>query len=292
MNYRSLHSALRQAIPLLLLAGCASASNTPAVPDFLNERGTRAELLLLGVFHFADPGLDAYKPRFTVDIRSPKRQLEVEDVVNRLTEFRPTKIALEWRTSDQPRADSLYRAYLAGTYELGTNEVYQLGFRLAKKLGHSRVYLVDAPGRAYLSDAEGRAQAASLGVNVDSALNNDPWDARFRQLYAYDDSLKSVMTLRSFLAYINTPQRLRKGHGHYAIGSFKLDKGDNYVGVDDATQWYNRNLRIFNNVQRITDSTAERILVIIGAGHLPILRFVAEASPEYRLREVSDFLGR
>ena len=32
-------------------------------------------------------------------------------------------------------------------------------------------------------------------------------------------------------------------------------------------------------------------LLIIGAGHVPILRFLAQSSPEYRLREPSEFLS-
>jgi pheromone shutdown protein TraB len=67
--------------------------------------------------------------------------------------------------------------------------------------------------------------------------------------------------------------------------------GDEYPGVDAKTAWYNRNLRIFANLQRITDRTDERILVIIGAGHVPILRHTVQASPEYALVEVADVLG-
>ncbi|MEP6551256.1 MAG: DUF5694 domain-containing protein [Gemmatimonadales bacterium] len=42
--------------------------------------------------------------------------------------------------------------------------------------------------------------------------------------------------------------------------------------------------------QQLTSSTRGRILVIVGAGHLPILRFLAQSSPEHRLIEVSDYL--
>jgi len=35
---------------------------------------------------------------------------------------------------------------VAGTHELTRNEIEQVGFRLAKKLGHRTVYPVDADG--------------------------------------------------------------------------------------------------------------------------------------------------
>ena len=76
------------------------------------------------------------------------------------------------------------------------------------------------------------------------------------------------------------------------MGSFRLGPNADYLGPDDATSWYNRNLRIFSNLQAITSDTSDRILVIIGAGHLPILRFLAQSSPEYRVRDVAEFVRR
>jgi hypothetical protein len=58
-----------------------------------------------------------------------------------------------------------------------------------------------------------------------------------------------------------------------------------------VTAWYNRNLRIFANLQRITETPDERLLLLIGGGHLPILRHCIVASPECELVEVADYLS-
>ena len=71
---------------------------------------------------------------------------------------------------------------------------------------------------------------------------------------------------------------------------FKVGVGDEYIGADWATAWFNRNLRIFANLQRITERPDERILLVIGAGHVPILRHCVQASPEYELVEVQEYL--
>lgn len=281
---------------VLLAAGCASLQATsdlgpqPAPEDFLGGNSPKAHLMLLGTFHFSNPGRDSYKPRFVVDILSEERQRELEEVVALLAKYRPTKIAVEFMPERQARVDSLYSEYLAGRHTLGTNEVYQLGFRLARRLGHPKVYLVDAQGLGLPMATDVKARAAELG-QVD-LLGKSEWDERYKRLYAYDDSLKTVQSLREHLLYINTEDRIRAAHGHYTVGYFKLGAGEDYLGPDLSMQWYNRNLRIFNNVQRLTDSPEERILLIIGSGHVPILRFLAEASPEYRLVEVGEYLGR
>ena len=268
------------------------AKTNPA--DLLSPRVKRAELLFLGTFHFDDPGLDAYQPRFKLDVTAPARQRELELLVKRLASFRPTKIAVEVKRGAQARLDSLYSEYLRGTREFGPNEIYQIGFRLAKLLGLPRVYAVEAEARSYLNDEQIRAKMDALGVDLKTLMQriqNDPWTSRYRLLYARDDSLKTVRTISEQLLYMNRQERIRVGHGAYLVGSFKLGAELDYLGPDDATSWYNRNLRIFSNLQSIT-SDGDRILLVIGAGHLPILRFLAQSSPEHRLREVADFVPK
>ena len=282
------------------MEACASAklhpSNAGGVPDFLNATAPRAELLLIGVFHFQDPGQDAYKPRFALDIMSRQRQREIQDVVEQLAQFRPTKIAVEATADEQHRLDSLYTAYVAGAYQLGANEIYQLGFRLAKRLGHSRVYAADAPSRALMTQEQFAETMAKLHLGIDTVLRqieNEQWSQRYRQLYAYEDSLKTVQTLSEHLAYLNSAERVRIGHGSYSVGAFKLlGPNADFLGPDDVTEWYNRNLRIYSNLQHLMERPTDRVLMIIGAGHLPILRFVAQSSPEIRLRDAGEFLHK
>ena len=85
---------------------------------------------------------------------------------------------------------------------------------------------------------------------------------------------------------------LLRHHGHYLVGTFKLGRGDDYFGADLKTAWYNRNLRIFHNIQHATSGPGDRILIVIGSGHVPILRHAAQASPEYELVEVCDVLQK
>jgi len=276
-------------------SACLTSDQNSAstIPDFLDASAPKAELLFLGVFHFDDKGLDAYKPKFRLDILSSQRQREIERLVNQLAAFKPTIVAVEAVPGEQRRLDSLFKLYNSGNYQLGANEIYQIGFRLAKRAGLQGVVGADAESRSYMTEAEAMAKVKSLGLNMDSILRtiqSDPWSARYQRLYAYDDSIKTVHSLAQHLLYINGAERVRTGHGAYIVGSFKLGPNAGYLGVDDATQWYNRNLRIFSNLQHMTTGPSERIVLIIGAGHLPILRFLAQSSPEYRVREPAEFI--
>lgn len=85
---------------------------------------------------------------------------------------------------------------------------------------------------------------------------------------------------------------IKKDLGNYLIKHFKYEsvKG-NYTGTDfESGRWFNRNLRILRNIQRIPDTAGKRILVIFGAGHLNILNYLFECSPEYKLLNINDYL--
>lgn len=279
----------------LMLAAPASADEVPETLtlDEFQAYPPKAKVLLLGTFHFKDAGKDSYKPETDIDIRSEQRQDELREVLDLIVErFGPTKIALEadgaW--AERMRSES-YPAYLRDeTDELGPNEVYQVGFRLGRELGLEELYFIDASGRRYADLPEDtEAYAAEKGQ---SHLLQNPWDARYFALYRNGDRKKADQTLREIWLDMNRPERLLAGHGHYVLSSIALGDGEEYPGADHVTGWwYNRNLRIFANIHRIAEQD-DRILVLIGAGHVPILRHAIQASPEFELVEVSEVLGK
>lgn len=278
---------MRRFAPLLLLL--VSCATQPAIrpPSSFFTGEEKPQVMFLGTFHFADAGLDSYKPKHDVNIMTPERQQQVEALVSRLAKFKPTKVALEYRAEDDERINAKYRDYIAGKWALTSNEIYQIGFRLAKRLGHSRVYGIDVWGRNYYTDDEWNAKNAELGGDK----REDRWAGRYTQLYEYDDELKTTIPLAAFLRYLNSPERIRVGHGAYFIRTFHVTRGSDYFGPDNLSGWwYDRNLRIFENITRLTESPHERVLVLIGAGHLPILLNAAQASPEIELVDIRPYL--
>ena len=284
----------RKLLPLFLALGilltspsgpCSASEGVPVAPR------EPAKVLLLGTFHFEDSGLDSYRPQHGVDVRSGARQREVEEVLRCLEHFAPTKVAVEVRPSQGKLLEERYRAYEAGELELPANEVYQLGFRLARRLGHEGVHPVDAEGRIFEPYVDPEEYAARYGLAETLEVGQALWEEYYDELYAHDDAAKLERSLREHLLYLNQEERILLGHGRYLVGAFGVKRGDEYPGPDARTKWYNRNLRIFANLQGITEGPKDRILVVIGAGHVPILRHAVRASPEYELVEVESVLG-
>jgi hypothetical protein len=278
-----------------IAGGWAIAALLVAAPDLRAQQEEAPpwpdpphQLLIVGTFHFSDPGLDAYRPSFDVDILAPERQAEVLDLVERLAGFRPTRVAVEAMPARQPALDEMYAEYLRGERELGSNEIQQLGFRLASEMGHDRVYAVDAERRFYQPwvDPDSFAVANGQRHRLDPDLQ-----LLYGRQSRWEDEAKTHRPLRETLLSLNDPERALRSHGQYLIGNFEVGTDEEYPGVDSKTAWFNRNLRIFANLQRLLEDEHERIVLIVGAGHVALLRHAAEASPQFELVELADVLG-
>ena len=86
------------------LAGGLIAFALPAFAQAPADRPPdRAQVLVLGVYHMANPGRDLFNMPAD-DVLAPKRQAEILELVEVLKRFRPTKVAVE-RAGDWAGAD-------------------------------------------------------------------------------------------------------------------------------------------------------------------------------------------
>ena len=261
--------------PLPGLAQQSLAAN-PATP------ATRAEVLVLGVYHMANPGRDIVNMQAD-DVLAPKRQAEIAEVVAVLKKFQPTKIAVEAGFSDADALARRYADYLAGTHELTRNEVQQLGFRLAKELGHKTVYAVDVDGEFPFPRVVDYAKAHGRTRELDALMSEV--GERVKATNAY---LASHSVLETLL-YMNADDHVAEDVGLYYREAHLGEPWD-WAGADLVADWFRRNMRIYSNVVRLVDSPNERVLVIFGAGHLGWLRQIFAGDPTVRLRKLAEFV--
>ena len=107
---------MRRVLPLaLVLAATPALAQPPATPP-----APRAEVLVLGVYHLANPGRDIFNMKAD-DVLAPRRQAEIAELVAVLKKFRPTKVAIERDAGDERPARD-YADYLAGKHELTRND--------------------------------------------------------------------------------------------------------------------------------------------------------------------------
>ena len=240
------------------------------------------QILLIGTFHMSNPGHDIGNIRAD-DVLAPKRQQEIEQLMEVLKSFHPTKITIEAGVGKSKQIEQQYDEYLAGKYTLTRNENDQIGFRLAKELSHKAVYPVDMDGDYPWQHVLNYAKANGLTQKTDALLASI--DARAKE---WTDFLQSH-TILEMIESVNSDPSVAKDLGWYSeIEHF----GDPYdeAGPDLLAAWYQRNIRIYNNIVRLIDSPNERVLVIYGSGHLGFLREIIGNDPTVRLRKLGEFI--
>ena len=116
----------------------------------ISKNKTVKEVLLVGTFHYNNPGADVAKTR-SFDILSEKSQNELKQISSKIKEYNPTKIFVEWPYNEQKELDSLYQLYKRDKYFINDslsdfylkNEIFQLAFRIAKENNLEAVYGID-----------------------------------------------------------------------------------------------------------------------------------------------------
>ena len=259
---------------LAMLPVSAQSSTQASAPP------ARAEVLVLGVYHMANPGRDIHNTQAD-DVLAPKRQGEMTQLVEVLKKFRPTKIAVERNPGDN-RITAPYADYLAGKHELTRNEIEQIGFRLAKELGHKAVYGVDADGEFPYPRVVKYAQATGRSKEFD-ALNGEVGN----MVKAQNAYLASHSILETLL-YLNSDDKVAEAVGFYYRQAHFGEAWD-WAGADLIADWFRRNVRIYSNVIQLTDSPNERVLVIFGSGHTGWLQQNFASDPTIRLRKLAEF---
>ena len=265
---------------LVFVSAVVASGQERGVVPVSQQTPARAEVLVLGVYHMANPGRDIFNTKAD-DVLTPKRQAEMAQVIEVLKKFNPTKIAVERNTGDK-RIESDYADYLAGKHELTRNEIEQLGFRLAKELGHKSVYAVDADGEFPYLRVVKYAKATGRTKELD-AMNSEVAE----MVKAQNEYLASHTVLETLL-YMNADDKVTLSQGLY-YRMAHLGEPYDWAGADLLADWFRRNIRIYTNVVQLADSPNERVLVIFGSGHLPWLQYNFSSDPTLRLRKLAEF---
>ncbi|MYC76996.1 DUF4252 domain-containing protein [Candidatus Poribacteria bacterium] len=260
--------------------------------------GDKATVMILGSTFFTNPRINRFNVRMD-DVLAPKRQSEMEQLVTQLKAFGPTKIAVYTDQSYDAELNANYQGYLEGTYELTRNYKDQIGFRLAKQMGHSKLYgiahwpkhkpildkidddLMDFDTFAEMHNQEHLLPTmVSDGQKVRRSADGTLWVEQ-----------QEYEPLIDMYIRMNEPEQIYVDHQPY-LRTARIGLKDQYPGANwVAHWWYAHNLKNFVNLTRITESTDDRILLIVGAGHVYLIQQFLEDSGDYIVESPLQYLN-
>lgn len=257
----------------------------------------KQEVLLIGTFHFNNPNFDAIKTdAFSVMAERPQQELET--ITEKIKQFNPDKIFVEWDFDKQGELDSLYHLYVNGTYNsyiekykntdkftfYNENEMFQLAFRAGKKIGMNKIhgidYFVDLPFDTVMNAIK-QAKQTDLMNEINGFVKKSGEDSNFK---------RKTMGLTQLILDLNTESSRNANAGFYLRSLNKAGSNESFAGAFSVSEWYRRNLYMYSLVQKITQSTDKKIVILLGAGHISMIKEFIELENKFKIVELKDVL--
>lgn len=250
---------------------------------FGQESKQKTKILLIGTIHFETPHTDSFELKVD-DFLSAKRQSELEDLTNVLSQTKATKVMIERPFENQRSTDSLYNLYLKGNYKLTVSEREQIGFRLGKKLKLNQINCIDK-----FYGMRDSLMAATAKENNQLYLLKDLGTHAKAMISDFDNQLKKG-TITEVLKYINKPDQLKRNLSIYLKFMAKIGAGKNYAGAESVSDWYLRNLAIYANITTQINASDKYVILIFGQGHIPILKHLLQNNDDFEVVELNTVL--
>jgi hypothetical protein len=234
--------------------------------------------------HLDNPGRDIGNVEVD-DVLAPKRQGEIELIADALVRFEPTKVALEWPVDRADELAGAYRAYCGDERPLGRSEASQFGFRVARRVG-ATVHAVDQED-VFWDPAvdEFTARHPELAPYVERFWSQSAAEAEEATAFLAEHTLVEVIREK------NSPQARYEDLAAYYEHLIPVGVGadDEYPGAEILAYWYRRNFKIACNLHAVVED-GDRVLMVYGAGHIPVLEHILTLLPGARLTPTLDYL--
>ncbi|MEO1476624.1 MAG: DUF5694 domain-containing protein [Pseudomonadota bacterium] len=271
----------RYKIAFAILSITLLAAPIGAVAQDRQPSKSHVEIMILGVNHFTGSGPDATDPDVPYYLGADG-QKEVRDVLDRLETYAPDKIMIELNFEREVAFNQTYNSYIAGNHELTVNERQQIGMRLARRLGHEKLYAMDFTSfldyRPALAAAEELGQehlldtVETLSAEIGAGLDED-----------------EKLPLKDRLIRMNSDdQRLQR---KIFLTIAQMGTAEDPQGALQIQTWWQRNLVMFARTAQRTEP-GDKVLIVVGNGHREILEeFFAEA-PGFELVSPISYLAQ
>lgn len=248
-----------------------------------NSEPEKIEVLNFGTFHMGFTN-DANTTEF--DENDRKNQERVHKVAEKLAEFDPTVIIVEHQPQENEAIQEEYHQYRENpemSFE-NPSEVELLAYELGRLSGTERIYGIDHK----------MSYNYRIGKQIDNEIDPE-WHDRYYEdplsFYSSIDVNKDTLSLQKQLELMNTDEYL---NFLIAVNTDMLSHAgteDGFEGADEAAKYYQRNLRMYSNLNRLDLSKDDRVFILMGASHTAFFRDFMRGDPKYKMVDTFEYLS-
>lgn len=251
------------------------------------KKSSKIQVLLVGTSHwdnYKQADLDVAQAD-EIDILSDQYQRELDEIVTKIVEFKPTKVFVERTVTYQPKLDSIYNLYKTSDWgKKSRNEILQLGFKVAKRLDHNRVYGIDYRETSFPFDSLMKVMKAAKQEVLISEFEKDI----MKYEKEYNTLVYNKTPLKDILYYLNDEEQRKSDFGWYINKATQAGEVDNQVGAFLGSEWVKRNIYSYSIMQKYITHEDQRIMVLMGASHIAVFENLIEYNPDWQVVELKD----
>lgn len=275
----------------IVFISCGSQHSISQKSKNAENNTEKIQVLNIGFFHFAYTS-DATSVDF--DENDAKSQEEVRKLSQLISKFKPTIICLEYIPEVDEKRNQAYQDFLKNPKVLNTKygELSMVGFDVARMNGLDKVYGIDNHMDYNYSVGDFIENSPELTNSIDPKtyleLTNNPLKD-FPEIEKQYDNFDNLSLLEKIKLY-NEPIMLDYFLNVNADKLFYVGVGNEFNGADQAAIFYQRNMRIYSNLNRIKMNKNDRVLIIMGAAHTAMLREFIKRSPKFEMVNTLEYL--
>ena len=248
----------------------------------LNSADVKIEILNFGSFHMGLTN-DANKVEF--DENDKKNQLAIHEIARKLSLFKPTVIIVERPPEYDLKLQGEYNEYLLNPQMKFKNpsEIELLGYEVGRISGVKRIYGIDHK----------MSYNYSIGTKIVNSIDS-LWHNKY-----YKDPLKYYPKVNIDQKNLNLLEKLKITNDNLYL-DFNIEANaemlshvgseKGFEGADEATKYYQRNIRMYSNLNRLNLTSKDRVFILMGASHTAYLRDFISRSPKYKMVNTFNYL--
>ncbi|WP_350285831.1 DUF5694 domain-containing protein [uncultured Croceitalea sp.] len=271
-------------IAILLLLGCNQKARPEAQEPTQKQtiESDKIQVLNFATFHMGTSS-DAQNIQF--DEENKKNQEDAKKIAQIISAFKPTVICVEVPANEDVELNAEYGAYLKNPNKASTyyGEVGLVAFEVGRINNVAKLYGIDHK-LTYdytINDAlKNQIDSVTFGK-----FQSNPF-ASIPELNIFEDGL----SLNEKLSRMNHPKFLDFLITANADILTYVGSENGFEGADEAAKYYQRNLRIYSNLNRLPLTKEDRVFILSGGSHTAFLNQFLGRSLKYEVVNTFDYL--
>lgn len=278
----------------LLMFGCGykeTHQNSHEKKPIASNGHNKIPVLNVGTFHFGYTP-DAHSTEFDEESEASKKQ--AREVAKLLAQFKPTIIVVEKLPKYDDKLNQAYRDYLRNPAELITKdgEISMIAYEVGRLSNVEKLYGIDNHMGYNYSVGDYIERTPELTNSIDPQtylqITNDPY--RDHPEIAEREKQFDQMSLLEKLKLFNEPVQMDYSINTNADKLLYVGIDDGFEGADNAAIFYQRNMRIYSNLNRIPMTKNDRVFILMGRAHTAFLREFIKRSPKFEMVDTLKYL--